>query len=35
MDLTAVHDADTLSRLRSVKQHVDPHQVIRGNHPLG
>ncbi len=26
---------DTLSRLRAVKQRVDPDQVIRGNHPLG
>ena len=34
MDRSAVHDSDTLSRLRAVKQRVDPDQVIRSNHPL-
>jgi hypothetical protein len=35
MDLSAVHDHGTLSRLRAVKARVDPDHVIRGNHPLG
>jgi hypothetical protein len=26
-------DSDTVSRLRAVKQRVDPDQVIRGDHP--
>jgi FAD/FMN-containing dehydrogenase len=34
-DLSAVHDHETLSRLRAIKRLVDPDHVIRGNHPLG
>lgn len=34
-DLSAVHDPQTLSRLRAVKQRLDPDRVIRSNHPLG
>lgn len=33
--LSQVHDEATLARLRQVKRRVDPHGVIRGNHPLG
>ena len=32
--LSQVHDAATLTRLRAVKDVVDPDGVIRGNHPL-
>lgn len=34
-DLSEVFDPQALSRLRAIKQRVDPGNVIRGNHPLG
>lgn len=33
-DRSAVHDPETMSRLRALKRSADPQGVIRGNHPL-
>ncbi len=34
MPRSSAHDDAVLARLRAVKGRVDPHGIIRGNHPL-
>ena len=34
MPRSSAHDDEVLARLRAVKGRVDPHGIIRGNHPL-